>query len=58
MVNCSSNSNENDNSKSFAINLTPSANTVVIDQAFTITVTATEDIKELWVSTNNFTKVF
>ena len=49
---------KNDNSNSFAINLTPSANTVVIDQAFTITVTANEDIKELWVSTNNFTKVF
>lgn len=55
IISCSSDSNENENSNSFAINLTPSANTVVVDQAFTITVTATEDIKELWVSTNNFT---
>lgn len=54
MVNCSSESNENDNSNLFSINLTPSATNVVVDQAFTITVSANEEIKELWVSTDNF----
>lgn len=54
MVNCSSESNENDNSNLFSINLTPSATNVVVDQAFTITVSANEEIKEIWVSTDNF----
>jgi hypothetical protein len=54
MTNCSSESNDNENSNSFLINLTPSATSVVVDQAFTITVSATEEIKELWVSTDNF----
>ncbi len=54
IISCSSDSNENENINPFSINLTPSANTVVVDQAFTITVSATEEIKELWVSTDNF----
>lgn len=52
MTKCSSDS-ENSTSN-FSINLTPSVNNVVVDQAFTITVSATEEIKELWVSTDNF----
>lgn len=54
IISCSSDSNENENSNSFSINLTPSSNSVVVDQAFTITVSADEEIRELWVSTNNF----
>lgn len=47
ITNCSSDSNENENNNPFSINLTPSANTVVVDQAFTINVSATEEIKEM-----------
>lgn len=54
IISCSSDSNENENSSTFSINLTPSATNVVIDQAFTITVSANEDIKQMWVSTDNF----
>lgn len=54
IISCSSESNENENNNSFSINLTPSATNVVTDQAFTISVSATEEIKELWVSTDNF----
>ncbi|WP_415060163.1 hypothetical protein [Flavobacterium sp.] len=54
MINCSSESNDNENSISFSINLTPSATNVDVDQAFTINVSTTEEIKELWVSTDNF----
>lgn len=54
MVNCSSDNNDNENSNSFSINLTPSTTNVVVDQPSTITVSATEEIKELWVSTDNF----
>ena len=54
IISCSSDSNENDNSNPFSINLTPSATSVVVDQAFTITVGANEEIKEMWVSTDNF----
>lgn len=53
MINCSSDNSEN-NSSTFEINLSPSATSVVIDQAFTITVNANEEIKEMWVSTDNF----
>jgi hypothetical protein len=54
IISCSSESNENENNNSFSINLTPSATSIVVDQAFTITVSATEEIKELWISTDNF----
>lgn len=55
ITNCSSDSNENDNyENSFSITLTASPTNVAIDQAFTITVSAAEEIKELWVSTDNF----
>ena len=54
MASCSSESNENENSNTFSIALTPSATNVVIDQSFTINVGANEEIKELWVSTDNF----
>ncbi|MEM0542325.1 hypothetical protein WFZ85_06830 [Flavobacterium sp. j3] len=54
MTNCSSESNDNENSNPFSINLTPSVTSVVVDQAFTISISATEEIKELWVSTDNF----
>ncbi len=54
MASCSSESNENENSNTFSITLTPSATNVVIDQSFTINVGANEEIKELWVSTDNF----
>lgn len=56
-ISCGPDSSEdNSSNNSFAINLTPSssATNVVIDQAFTITVNATEEIKELWISTDNF----
>lgn len=53
VIGCSSDDNKSSNSI-FSINLTPSANTVVVDQAFTINVSATEEIKEMWVSTDNF----
>lgn len=51
-LNCSSDSNEN--SISFSINVTPSSTNVNVDQAFTITVTSNEEIKQMWVSTDNF----
>lgn len=54
IASCSSDSNENENNNPFSINLTPSASSVVVDQAFTINVGANEEIKELWVSTDNF----
>ncbi|WP_396196270.1 hypothetical protein [Flavobacterium sp.] len=54
IIGCSSDSNENENSNTFSINLTPSTTNVVVDQAFTITVSASEEIKELWVSIDNF----
>lgn len=54
MASCSSDSNENKNNNPFSINLIPSASSVVVDQAFTINVGANEEIKELWVSTDNF----
>ena len=54
IISCSSESNDNENSNSFSITLTPSATSVVVDQAFTINVGANEEIKELWVSTDNF----
>lgn len=54
IASCSSDSNENDSNNSFAINLTPSSTSVVVDQAFTISLGANEEIKELWVSTDNF----
>ncbi len=54
LTNCSSDSNESENSNTFSINLTPSVTSLIVDQAFTITVSSTEEIKELWVSTNNF----
>lgn len=54
IISCSSDSNENENNNSFSINLTPSTTSVVVDQAFTITVGANEDIKQMWVSTDNF----
>ena len=54
LISCSTDGNENENMNSFSINLTPSATNLVIDQAFTINVGANEEIKELWVSTDNF----
>lgn len=54
IISCSSESNDNENSNSFLINLTPSTTNVVVDQPSTITVSATEEIKEMWVSTDNF----
>lgn len=54
IISCSSDSNENENNNPFSINLTPSVTSVVVDQAFTISVGANEEIKELWVSTDNF----
>jgi hypothetical protein len=54
MINCSSDSTVNENTNTFSITLAPSATNVVIDQAFTISVSATEDIQEMRVSTDNF----
>ncbi|WP_291135325.1 hypothetical protein [Flavobacterium sp. UBA7663] len=51
LVSCST---EDNNTASFSINLVSSETTVSIDQAFTITVDANEEIKELWASTDNF----
>lgn len=54
-ISCGPDSSEdNSSNNSFSINLTPSTTNVVVDQAFTITVGANEEIKELWVSTDNF----
>ena len=55
MTNCSSDKKENENVvNAFAINLAPSTTNTAIDQAFTVSINANEDIKELWVSTDNF----
>ena len=55
ITNCSSDKKENDNViNTFAINLVPSTTNIAIDQAFTISINANEDIRELWVSSDNF----
>jgi len=54
LANCSSEHNSTASQSTFNIQLTPSTTIVVVDQAFTITVSANEEIKELWVSTDNF----
>lgn len=54
-ISCGPDSSEdNSSNNSFSINLTPSTTNVVVDEASTITVSATEEIKELWISTDNF----
>jgi hypothetical protein len=54
LTNCSPDRIENSNNGNFETTLSVSANNIVVDQAFTISVSATEEIKELWVSTDNF----
>ncbi|WP_338409766.1 hypothetical protein [uncultured Flavobacterium sp.] len=54
LANCSSEDNTTTES-TFAIQVTASSTNVVIDEPFTVTVTANEEMKDIWASLDNFT---
>lgn len=53
LFSCSSDNNK-ENQNSFETQLLPSKTNVTVDEPFTVTVSAAEDIKLMWVSIDNF----
>jgi hypothetical protein len=53
LFSCSTDTNEN-NSNVFETQLAPSSSNVTIDEAFTLNVSAVENISQMWVSLDNF----
>jgi nuclear transport factor 2 (NTF2) superfamily protein len=54
MTNCASDTSESSNGRNLLVSLVPSTTDVYVDHTFTVTVNAEEEIKQMWVSTNNF----